>query len=102
MALAVRLSNLGHGARTMRHQLSAVAASCGNLYHRAGLKAMTGLALVSPLLASATPEPEVAAFAAITTRVTAIGALAFALAIVGTGIWIGIDLFKKGAKKGAK
>jgi len=61
-----------------------------------------GALLLSPLMAFATPDPAIAAFADITAKVTTYGGYAFALAVVGTAIWIGIDLFKKGARKGAK
>lgn len=66
------------------------------------LKAAVVLTPLLPMVARADDDPGVAAFATLTTKVTTYGGLAFALAVVGTGIWIGIDLFKKGAKKGAK
>lgn len=61
----------------------------------------TGALMVGSALAQVT-DPAEAAFDALETKVTTYGGYAFALAIVGTGIWLGIDMFKKGARKGVK
>ena len=66
---------------------------------RAGVLAVTAV----PMLAMAEPtDPAIQAFADVETKLTTYGGLAFGVAVVGTLIWIGIDIFKKGAKKGAK
>lgn len=75
----------------------------GNVRVFARRAAAAVLAVGAPVLALADEvDPGIAAFATLTDKVTSYGGMAFALAVVGTGIWIGIDLFKKGAKKGAK
>ena len=66
------------------------------------LRGCVALAAAVPMLAMATPDPAEAAFTALGTKVTTYGGYAFGLAVIGTGVWLGIDMFKKGAKKGAK
>ena len=60
---------------------------------------VSALALGSTMAAA---DPAVQAFADLTTKVTTYGGYSFALAVVGTAIWVGIGMFQKGAKKGAK
>ena len=66
------------------------------------LKGAVMVMTAAPVLAMAATDPGEAAFDALETKVTTYGGYAFALAVVGTSIWIGIDLFKRGARKGAK
>ena len=64
--------------------------------------AVLGALALLATAASATPDPAVQAFADLTTKVTTYGGYSFALAVVGTAIWVGIGMFQKGARKGAK
>lgn len=71
-----------------------------NLLSKVGASALVALSSVSAMAAPA--DPAIQAFADLTTKVTAYGGYSFALAVVGTAIWVGIGMFQKGARKGAK
>ena len=55
------------------------------------------LLLLAHSVASAQPEQTATAFATIRSKLSTYGAMAFALAVVGTGVWVGIGMFKRGA-----